>query len=63
MALKRTSLDGNELRMEVLQNGSEWRNLASSSRVRSAMESSWSFFTVFGGNCPALELAKFCFEN
>lgn len=26
----------------------------------------WSavgLLTVFGGNCPALELAKFCFEN
>ena len=49
MALKkRSSLDGNELRMEVLQNGSDWRNLASSSRVRSAMECSWSFDSVWG---------------
>ena len=48
MALKRTSLDGNGLRMEVLWSGSEWRDLASSSRVRSAMECSRSFDSVWG---------------
>ena len=57
---KRTSLGGDGPRMEVLQNGSHWGNLAGNSRVRSALEYSQSFDSLQGA-LPSSGVSKVLF--
>lgn len=64
-------IEGEEKRTSLGGMGRGWRSLRMGAiggilLVTPESDQPWStvsHLTVFGGHCPVLELAKFCFEN